>query len=398
VAEEKFEFSLGADGDGAVDGWEGLLLWLAKERAKWTWLVPGDGATDAHGWASNIQNTWNVVVNNVTAIRDQGNPIEAARPHLQPLAAGPLLSSEVPDGALILEIREAAGDTAASFAFAFLKAAVNVGNARNRDELRGAMLTVIPDVVKPTEISERLQRERANYRSAIRSAIERIDEADRVRASEFDALRSRGTRIANRMLWRSRDNWRRVQKAWQSQATQAVSEINAVQAAYLEAMHLQAPVKYWSDKAKAHGKKEFWGIIRLVAFFPVALAGLGFAFWKAGTYLLDHAANPEARNPVALYVVITGGLAVISTLLFWVGRLLTKLYLSEHHLRNDAEERAVMTETYLALTKDSAASDTDRDIILAAIFRSTPDGIVREDGPGDFTLQALLAKFMASPR
>jgi hypothetical protein len=57
-----------------------------------------------------------------------------------------------------------------------------------------------------------------------------------------------------------------------------------------------------------------------------------------------------------------------------------------------------MTETYLALTKEAAASDADRDIILAAIFRNTPDGIVRDDGPGDVMPQAMMAKFMSSLR
>jgi hypothetical protein len=86
-------------------------------------------------------------------------------------------------------------------------------------------------------------------------------------------------------------------------------------------------------------------------------------------------------------------LVVASTFAFWIGRLLTKLYLSEHHLRNDADERAIMTETYLALTAENAASEGDRNIILGALFRGTPDGIVKEDGPSDFSIQALLSRF-----
>jgi hypothetical protein len=165
-----------------------------------------------------------------------------------------------------------------------------------------------------------------------------------------------------------------------------------VEAAYLEAMRLQAPVKYWEDKATGHGTKERGALIRLAIFFPVAIGGMGWAFWKSATYLLAHAAQPGAQTPAALYVIITGGLAVLSTILFWIGRLLTKLYLSEHHLRNDADERAIMTQTYLALTKEAAATDADRNIVLTAIFRNTPDGIVKDEGPGDVTLQALLSR------
>jgi Family of unknown function (DUF6161) len=85
---------------------------------------------------------------------------------------------------------------------------------------------------------------------------------------------------------------------------------------------------------------------------------------------------------------------VLSTVAFWIGRLLTKLYLSEHHLRNDAEERATMTTTYLALTSEGAAADADRHIVLSAIFRATPDGIVKDDGPSDASVQGLLSKLL----
>jgi hypothetical protein len=361
--------------------------------------VPGDGRTDRLKISTDVQKRWNGLMNDVTNAMNRGEALESARGYLQPLTTpGQLFASASKDGALILDILDAAGDGGAAFAYGLLRGGVSVGEARTRVEMLAAMLVAVPDLADAGKFATRLQQERANYRNSIRSAIDRIEEAEDERKSDFETRVARGTRIANRTLWRSRDNWRRVQKGWQSQAAQAVLEINAVQAAYLESMRLQAPVKYWSDKAEAHGKKEFWGIVRLIVFFPVALAALSFAFWEAGRYLLDHAANPDAKNPVALYVVITGGLAVVSTMLFWVGRLLTKLYLSEHHLRNDAEERAVMTETYLALTKEADASDADRDIILAAIFRNTPDGIVRDDGPGDVMPQAMMAKFMSSLR
>jgi hypothetical protein len=398
VAEEKLEFSLGAHGDATVYGWDGLIRWVEKERAKWAWLVPGDGRTDVHSIASTVQNGFNGIMNGIASVRDSGQPLSNARDHLVILANGTLLPSESPDGALILDVREHAGDVAAAFAYAFIRQQVTFGSARTREELLGAMLTVVPTLGDATAFAARLQQERANYRSSLRSAIDHVEGADRDRNAAFDALVSRGKRIANRTLWRNRDSWRRVQKNWQSQATQAVSDIRGTEAAFLEAMHLQAPVKYWSDKAAGHRKKEMWGIGRLVVFFPLAFGLLGWAFWKSATYLLAHASTPGATTPTPLYVIITGGLVVLSTLLFWIGRLLTKLYLSEHHLRNDAEERAIMTQTYLALTKEAAASDTDRNIVLTAIFRNTPDGIVKDDGPGDVSLQALLSRFATSMR
>ena len=94
--------------------------------------------------------------------------------------------------------------------------------------------------------------------------------------------------------------------------------------------------------------------------------------------------------------MVSAGLASVAGMVFWVGRLLTRLYLSEHHLRHDAEERAVMTTTYLALTHERAAEETDRQIVLAALFRSTPDGIVKDDGHGDLSIPGLLARLGGS--
>lgn len=393
VAEEKFTFSLGED-EVTVRGWDALERWLERERARWDWLVRGDGNTDAHNWASTVQSQWDNIINGVRNIRAAGQQIEATKPTLQPLSAQ-LLTSETEDGALVLEIRESA---AASFAYALIKRAVNLNAMRDRDELRGAMLTVIPDLDEPVEISARLRRERANYRNAIRSGIERLDQANEERAEHFEETLGRGKRIAAKMLRRRRDNWKGVQTTWQAEATKAVTDIRGVEAAYLEAMRLQAPVKYWQDKAEAHRTREWSAVVRLAIFFPVALAGLGFAFWKSATYLLTHASAPGTETPLALYVIITGGLAVLSTILFWIGRLLTKLYLSEHHLRNDASERAIMTQTYLALTKEAAASDADRNIVLTAIFRNTPDGIVKDEGPGDVSIHALLSRFATNTR
>ena len=135
--------------------------------------------------------------------------------------------------------------------------------------------------------------------------------------------------------------------------------------------------------------------MKLLWFFPLATTTLLSVFFLVGRFLINHPETETSKAPLALYVVISGGLLLLSTMLFWVGRLLTKLYLSEHHLRNDAEERAVMTTTYLALSTEGAAAEADRHIVLNALFRATPDGIVKDDGPSDPSLQGVLAKLMS---
>jgi hypothetical protein len=68
--------------------------------------------------------------------------------------------------------------------------------------------------------------------------------------------------------------------------------------------------------------------------------------------------------------------------------------LTERKLQADAEERRVMTQTYLALVKQGAAGEEDRLIILNALFRPTSDRSGADDSGSDIALPALLAKLM----
>jgi hypothetical protein len=69
--------------------------------------------------------------------------------------------------------------------------------------------------------------------------------------------------------------------------------------------------------------------------------------------------------------------------------------MSEHHLAIDSEERAVMAKTYLALTKDKAADEKDRSIILTSLFRPTADGIVKDDAAPELSPGALISKVLS---
>ncbi|MNF16784.1 hypothetical protein D3C80_2199610 [compost metagenome] len=48
----------------------------------------------------------------------------------------------------------------------------------------------------------------------------------------------------------------------------------------------------------------------------------------------------------------------------------------------------------MALIVESGAVESDRQIVLNALFRSTPDGIVKEEGGLDPSIGALIAKAM----
>jgi hypothetical protein len=74
---------------------------------------------------------------------------------------------------------------------------------------------------------------------------------------------------------------------------------------------------------------------------------------------------------------------------------MVRLFLSEHHLAINAEERATMALTYLALTADEKADEKERALVLASLFRPTADGIVKDDAAPDLAPGAILSKILA---
>lgn len=164
--------------------------------------------------------------------------------------------------------------------------------------------------------------------------------------------------------------------------------------AYIEHMKLKAPVEYWREKASKHKKAA--GHMRnwLAGFFFAMIAAylLGFILWHQdiAAFLLQFQASTGAL------LVISAAFALLASLPLWIGRLLVKFYLSEHHLATDAREREVMTQTYLALTADGVVDDKDRTLILSALFRSTPDGVVKDNAAPDTSPAAMLSRLLDS--
>ncbi|MBO9557459.1 MAG: hypothetical protein J7515_02600, partial [Caulobacter sp.] len=60
--------------------------------------------------------------------------------------------------------------------------------------------------------------------------------------------------------------------------------------------------------------------------------------------------------------------------------------------------RAVMVETYLALTQENKIDTSERVLVLGSLFRASSDGLVKDDGAPDVGgLAAMLSKAGAGP-
>ncbi len=369
-----------------------LELFIGIEQERWQWVNDeGFALADLRGRFgpnySNIQ-TWiqqfkNKEIADVN-LRDNINSLyNPQRPAL-------LLSDYAP-GANVLLIRKNLNADQAGLALALLTGVVAPDFA-NLQHTRLWSMVALPTGTDPgvwldverdklSKAREALRRELASHRDKIALQQDELT-ASNVRSRErYRKIVGLAIRIANR----------RAAKVG-ARANESIGEIKATEAAFTEQMKLKAPVGYWQGKRTKHRTAAIcWGIAFTV--YVIASACLG-------VYLFDQAWTQAGNGDgfTGKHFLLVAGIGTVLTLIFWISRVIMRIFLGELHLYTDAEERRVMTETYLALIKEGAATDQERALILAALFRSAQDGIVREDIGGEVGLAAIAAKMLEPKR
>lgn len=365
-----------------------LRDWVDDQREKWAWL---EGANDPGGSAGRLLGRFNQLQGQVAHDTGRGLSLSDTIHNVGAYFGADADAIELAEselGAMVRLIGEIHGVNSAATALGLMRGWFTPRDLSTLEQFRGAVAAVMPSSLQIEQATALLSRERHTYRDALRRAVKETRQGEENRAlaiaGAIQEMRAETGRVA-RLLAR---RWIRRRIRDRGIGMKSVSDIRAVEAAYREFMHLQAPAQYWAVKSATHRRAEKDAMHRLQLFFVGALALTAGAFSGVGWFLIS-----SAEIATAVYVVVSAGLATYTGLVFWAGRLLTRLYLSEHHLRKDADERRVMTTTYLALTQERAAEETDRQIILAALFRSSSDGIVKDDGGIDPSLAAALARF-----
>ncbi len=132
-----------------------------------------------------------------------------------------------------------------------------------------------------------------------------------------------------------------------SEFTDTLEEIKGkladIEHTYDEKLALQSSVQYWSDK-RIHHEKVMWWLAGATALFA-AWTGGGF-IWAAYELL------KETVTQMPLWKL--GVMLAISSFGVWLTRLSAKIFISNLHLRTDADERITMIQTYLALLREGS--------------------------------------------
>jgi hypothetical protein len=258
------------------------------------------------------------------------------------------------------------------------------------------------------ELNERGIKDRVKSESAtlkrlagdMQTQLTQYQEAERIQSAVFDSTHKNTLEQTTQQQADFEATQQLRDTSWNKQLTDTQAELTLLKETYDKHMALAAPVDYWETKRKRHS---IWslvsGVAIVICMFVAAfslhteLQSLGKTV-TAEKILPTLSANSQPAATTTLQTIAEtsaawhlGSFILLATLSFWFIRLLVRIFLSSLHLENDASERVTMAKTYLALLRNGNLPSGDSiNTILAALFRPSGDGIVKDEGVPPTTL------------
>lgn len=185
------------------------------------------------------------------------------------------------------------------------------------------------------------------------------------------------------------DNWfQDVSKKFTEFDTNSNKKIIELEELYKAKLKLEAPAKYWNDRAKilrASGNK--WLIALLVS------VAVGIGLLTTVLILISTGELEKVFQKTATAIKWSIVFVTLVSFIAFVIRIFSKLTFSSYHLVRDAEEREQLTYVYLALQKEKGIDQTERHLIMQSIFSRADSGLLKDDSaptmPGNIIDQVI---------
>ncbi|MHC2618832.1 ElaB/YqjD/DUF883 family membrane-anchored ribosome-binding protein [Bradyrhizobium huanghuaihaiense] len=368
--------------------------WLSHERAELSWFF--EGAPQAGGAISdlrnNYQNNFNHLDQTLSKWRNEPESTQRMQQFYNAFtsaySSSTTVRSDHPFARIAADISKNAGPAAAAAAFGTL---LGIGCTLNFETAKGIIAAVLKqsgiDPQSPNIVSKAIEDLSS---SAAADRVRTNAEWDGIAQRAENLLRTTDESFKNQTEKAENDTAEAIGRL-QDSVAESIQSIHTTEATYKEQMKLRAPVEYWQEKGRRHADALQKSRRNLIWFAAVGSAALVGSLYVLTTIALDASSKSAADTVIFLKFAAIG--AVVTTILFWAGRVLLRIYMSDRHLLSDAEERVAMVMTYLALTNDGKVEASDRALVLAPLFRTASDGIVKDDGP-DASLTGVVAKIL----
>ena len=389
---------------------EEIVKWMTELQTQWSW-ISGLGHQSTNSAWQNINANLNQVLSflqQAQNYRVQGqvqytdNHLASARTTLENhIRQYPWLLENSAQRRFIEEIRDTRHP---------LEAGLIVASWMNLD-LNGAPFRYVVNALLQWELHERGIKDRMKTESAMlkrlagdmQTTLTQYQEAERAQTTRFDNLHGELTNQQSAQQTTFEEAQLKRTEAWELQSNTAQSELDNIKTTYDQHMALAAPVDYWETKRIKHRNMTWWSGIAVVAgmIFVGYFLSSKMESISQSLAVISPASQPIAASSVQAASTILpatsasttwqlGTFLMLAVLSIWAIRLLVRIFLSNMHLENDAGERVTMAKTYLALIRsDSLSKEKNIDSVLAALFRPTGDGIVKDEGLPPSTLDFL---------
>ncbi len=377
---------------------EQIAAWITQVRDQWSWIAQQQNDPCIRTWkviAAGF-NAPNQALAQAHSHKNQGQTqqaqanLDSARSSLEAFVrAKPWLLSNSARKSFVDGLRESGQP---------LEAALIVANWMEQD-FSGAPIRQVINALLTWELYERGIKDRMKAESSalkrlagdMQTTLTQFQESERTQATRFDELHLQLSAQTTTQQGSFVDSQAQRDEKWQELLSGVQGELQNLKDTYDKHMALAAPVEYWDTKRKRHNT------LSIVSFFAVIVCML-LVGWLLHTELQTVASGvlqaevstaagqTAATNAIKATLQPTtawhlGSFLLLATLSFWFIRLLVRIFLSNLHLENDAAERVTMAKTYLALLRDgSLPKDNSINTVLAALFRPTGDGIVKDEG------------------
>ena len=391
-AKPLFEVDLSDGTHLSFDDFEAIGHWIEAEQAAFRWLLSGAHPAGVPALSQEYSGGWNNLRQYWQQWRNNQKDTQTAQSFLnvfQGTYSSPRVVRSTHEFARIASaVANKDGDPAASAALAFL---LGIPCDINFETIKGVFAALLHRNgidPKSTDIVSKTIADLNQTASQDRLLEDGKWGALRVKAATLlEETKSKFDNSVASLETRTSEIFARMNES----VNASLNQIHDTDAAYREQMTLQAPVEYWNTKADGHRNSIKWSRRRLVTFAVLGSATLICSLYWLAAAAAEIAERSKIDTAIYLKFAIIG--AIVTTIFFWIGRVLLRIYLSDRHLLTDAEERVAMIKTYLALTNDKKVETSDRALILAPIFRTAADGIVKEEGP-DSSLAGVIAKLI----
>ena len=349
---------------------EELRTWLDHERKAFNWIYEYTNISGIdYYWKTYTHwcNCFDIFINQYENVKDddtetQTSLIDNLKQETDSVINENLITSRSPIAKFVFSLREKRSDSVAAHALSILS---KNRRSRNADALEGAYWAL-------------------QYMQGSTETIEAHEEWFDSLSKQIDIWLQKQIEILSQKdkeLERSEnEHAKRVdtqRKNFYKLMDDAKKELENTSNAYKAHMALRAPVTYWAKKRDNHTQAIWW--FGSIAIFSALATASG------AIYVFAELISPafQERDPNANTIPIWGFglLFIVSTLGIWITRLITKMFVFNLHLREDANERVVMTQAYIALSSDKGFNESEREIVLSTLFRPSTSGFVQDDGP-----------------